>query len=63
MVQPSHDGVDELVGVLLPLLGEVEVDHGGLQVRVAQVPLDGPEVHPRFQQVGGIGVPAMPAPA
>ena len=63
MVQPSHDGVDELGGVLLPLLGEVEVDHGGLQVRVAQVPLDGPEVPPRFQQVGGIGVAPMPAPA
>lgn len=56
MVQSSHDGVNELGGVLLPLLGEVQIDHGRFQIRVAHVPLDGPEVHPRFQQMGGIAV-------
>ena len=43
--EPSHDRVDERVGVLVALAGEVQVDHGGLQAGMPEVALDDAQVH------------------
>jgi hypothetical protein len=45
-----------LAGVLLALLGKVEIDHGGFELSMAHVTLDDPQVDPGFEEVGGIGV-------
>ena len=39
---------------------QMEVAHGGAEVPVAQQTLDGVQIHPRLQQMGGEGVPVMP---
>ena len=44
-------------GVLLALGSEMEIDHRGFNVRVAEIALDGRQRDARFQQMGGIGVP------
>ena len=38
-------------------MGEVEVEHGGFELGMAQVALDEPGVHARFEQMGGVGRP------
>lgn len=47
-----------LDGVFLPRLCQVEIDHGGFEVCMAQGTLHGAEVAPRFTQRRGIGMPA-----
>ena len=54
MVISFHQVVDDTVGVFMPLCGQVEIDHGGLQAAVAQVLLDSSDIDSRFQQVCGI---------
>jgi len=44
ILESLHDLVDELTGVFMSLLGEVEIDHGGLQAGMAHVFLDDPEI-------------------
>src|SRR3972149_12032267 len=56
MVQFHHHLIDQLAGVLLTLLGEVEIEHGGLQLSVTQVALDGAQVDSGFKEVGGVGM-------
>jgi len=43
-LESLHDLVDELTGVFVSLLGEVEIDHGGLQAGMAHVFLDDPQI-------------------
>ena len=51
-----------LIGVLgeipdaIVALRELQIDHGGLQAGVAHVLLDHPEIHARFEQMGGIAM-------
>ena len=52
-----HEGVEALVGIFLPFVGEVEGEHGGFELGVAQVALDEPGVHAGFEQMGGVGMP------
>jgi len=40
-----------------PGIGDVEIPGSGLQFRVAEQELNGAEIHARFQQVSGEGVP------
>jgi hypothetical protein len=44
-----HQIVDPLIGILLSFLGEMEIDHGGHQLGMPQVALDGPDIDPCFQ--------------
>jgi len=52
-----HEGVETLVGLFLPLVGEVEVDHRGFELGVPQVALDEPRIHAGFKQMGSVGMP------
>jgi len=56
MVQPLHHLINQLTGVLLPLLGKVKIDHGGFDLGMAHVSLDDPQVDSGFEKMGGIGV-------
>lgn len=56
MAQSLHHVIDQLVGVLLTLLGEVEIEHGGLQLGMAHVALDDAQVDSGFEEVGGVGM-------
>jgi hypothetical protein len=56
MVQALHYLIDQLTGILLPLLGKVEIDHGGFELGMAHVSLDDPQVDAGFEEMGGIGV-------
>jgi hypothetical protein len=46
-----------LDGVFLPRLCQVRIDHGGFEVCMAQITLNGAEVDTRFKQMRGIGMP------
>ena len=52
--KPLHDLVDEFEGIFLALLGEMQIDHGGLKPGVSHVSLDDTEIHPGFEQMGGV---------
>ncbi len=45
------------VGVLLAPTGQMQIHHGGFQLRMAEVLLDHPEVDPGLEQMGGIRMP------
>lgn len=51
-----HEGVETLVGLFLPLVGEVEVDHRGFELGVPQVALDEPGIHAGCEQMGSVGM-------
>jgi len=40
IVKPPHGVIDDLIGVFGSLLGQVEIDHGGLELAVTHVALD-----------------------
>ena len=52
-----HEGVEALIGLCLPLVGQVEGDHGGCELGVPQGALDEPRVHTGFEQMGGVRMP------
>jgi hypothetical protein len=56
MVQALHQLIDQLAGILLTLLGEVEVDHGGFHLGMAHVFLDDAQVDASLQEMGGVAV-------
>ena len=51
-----HDGIDALDGIFLALLGQVEVQHGGFEARMAHLSLHGPEIDTGFEQRRGLAV-------
>lgn len=56
ILQALHDGVDQGFGIFVALVGEVEIDHGGFEVRVTEISLDDAQVDSCLQQVSGIAV-------
>ena len=52
-----HEGVQALVGLFLPLVSEVEINHRGFELGVPQVALNKSGVHAGFEQMGGVGMP------
>jgi hypothetical protein len=52
-----HESVEALVGVFMPFMGEVEVEHGGFELGMPQVALDEPRIDAGFQQMGSIRMP------
>jgi hypothetical protein len=49
-----HEGVEALVGVFMPFVGEVSIDHGGCELGLSQVALDETRIDAGFTQMGGI---------
>lgn len=56
MVESFHQSVDDRIGVLGPLLGQMKVGHGSLQIAVSHVSLNDPGIGARFEQMGGIAM-------
>lgn len=48
--------IDQLAGILLTLLGKVEIDHGGFELGMAHVTLDDSQIDSGFEKMGGIGM-------
>ena len=51
-----HEGVQALVGVFMPFVGEVEGEHGRFELGVSQVALDEPRVDTGFEPRGSVGM-------
>ena len=49
MLQIPHEPIDQGVGILMALLGQVQIHHRRLQARMAHVLLDHPQIHPFLQ--------------
>ena len=56
MIESLHHVIDQLAGILLALLGKVEIQHGGFEPSMAHVALDDAQVDTGFQEMGGIGM-------
>ena len=56
MVESLHHVIDQLVGVLLTLLGKMEIEHGGFELGVSHVALDDAQVDSGFEEMGGVGM-------
>lgn len=56
MIESLHDVIDDLAGILLALLGQVEIEHGGFETGVTQVALDDAQVDAGFEEMSGIGM-------
>jgi hypothetical protein len=54
MIESLHHVIDQLTGVLLALLGQVEIEHGGFEAGVAQVALNDAQIDAGFEEVGGV---------
>jgi hypothetical protein len=48
MIESLHHVVDELRGIFLALLGQVEIEHRSFEAGVAEVALDDAQVNPGF---------------
>jgi hypothetical protein len=51
-----HAGIEALVSLFVPCMGEMEGDHG-FELGMAQVALEEPRIHARFKERGGGGMP------
>jgi hypothetical protein len=51
-----HEGVEALVGLCMPGLGEVEGEHRGFEWGVPQGALDEPGIEASVEQMGGVGM-------
>jgi hypothetical protein len=49
--------IDQLTGILLTLLGEMQIDHSGFELGMAHISLDDPQIDSGFEKMGGIGMP------
>ena len=48
---------EALVGIFMPCVGEVSIDHGRLELGMSQGTLDEPGMHAGFEEVGGVRMP------
>ena len=53
----AHHRVNDVIGMLMALGGEMEIDHGGVQAAVPQVLLNPTDVDAGFQEMSSIAVP------
>jgi hypothetical protein len=56
MIESLHHVIDQLAGILLALLGQVEIEHGGFETSVAHIALDDVQIDAGFEQMGGVGM-------
>ena len=52
-----HEGVETFIGLFMALVGEVEGDHRGFELGMAQVARDEPGIDTGFEQMGGVRMP------
>ena len=57
MVESFHGLVDQIDRFFGAFLGEVKINHGGLEATVAHISLHYPGVDPGFQKMSGIAMP------
>lgn len=60
MAVSFHQIVDNAIGALVALGGQVQTDHGRGEAAMAQVLLDATDIDTGFEQMGGIRVTLMP---
>jgi hypothetical protein len=63
ILQLLHKIIDFLPGILLPLVGQIEINHGGFQLCMVEELLNVAQVDAGFQEMGGVGMPIMPSSA
>ena len=51
-----HQPVDDFIGVFMTFLSQMQIHHGGFQLRMAEIALDDAQIHAGFQKMRGIGV-------
>jgi len=56
MIESLHHVIDQLTGIFLALLGQVEIEHGGFETGMAQVALDDAQIDPGFEEMSGVGM-------
>jgi hypothetical protein len=56
MIESLHHMIDQLAGVLLALLSQVEIKHGGFEPGMAHVALDDTQIDAGFEEMGGVGM-------
>ena len=56
MIESLHDVIDQLAGILLAFLGEVEIEHGGFEAGVTHVALDDAQIDAGLEEMGGVAV-------
>ena len=56
MIESLHHVIDQLAGIFLTFLGEVEIEHGGFELSMAQVALDDAQVDTGFEEMGGVAM-------
>ena len=56
MVESLHHVIDQLTGIFVALLGEVEIEHSGFELGMAHVALDDAQIDAGFEEVGGVGM-------
>jgi len=49
-----HELINDQGGIVMALLGQVEIDHGGHDAVVTEISLYDSQIHPLLQEVGGI---------
>ena len=56
MIESLHHVIDQLAGIFVALLCQVEIEHGGFETGVAEVALNDAEIDTGFQEMGGVGM-------
>ena len=54
MIESLHHVIDQLAGIFLAFLGQVEIEHGGFETGVAQVALNDTQVDAGFEEMSGV---------
>ena len=52
MIESLPHVIDQLAGVLLALLGQMEIEHGGFESSMAHVALDDAQIDAGFEEMG-----------
>jgi hypothetical protein len=59
MFKPSHNRVDPLASIFLPITGEVEISHGCFDTGMSEVLLNSTDINTGFKKVGRIRMAKM----
>lgn len=51
-----HESVEAFVGIFMPCMSEVQVEHRGFELGVSQIALDEAGIDAGFKQMGGVGM-------
>ena len=56
IAESRHDRIDDPVGILLSLAGQMEILHGGLETGVSEIALNNSDIHSGLKKMGGVAV-------